>query len=351
MVSAFPAPKRRELYYPDDAFSRLDESNDAEHYAEARMVAHLDRRALATVERIIGTLTVEESPAILDLMASWDSHVPKTVQPSRLVGLGMNAVELRANERLDSFVVHDLNQEPHLPFEDGIFDVVLNTVSVAYLTRPFEVFAEVARVLAPGGLHLVVFSSRVFRPKAAKIWRQSDDTGRQILVEDFLRSVPAFGRISTFVSMGQPRPRDDKYAGLGLPSDPVWAVWAEKKGASAARAPRPAVSPEPSPLPSREVIEARKARVGQTLECPYCEEKLVRWDVEPGPFNEWPNEFFWVCFNNDCPYLIQGWAVMAAQGAPGFSYRLVYNPDRDCCMPIAIPNVKATRDYYITPRG
>jgi len=39
-------------------------------------VSHLDSLALATVEKLIETLVVEENPAILDLMAGWDSHIP-----------------------------------------------------------------------------------------------------------------------------------------------------------------------------------------------------------------------------------------------------------------------------------
>ena len=62
--------------------------------------------------------------------------------------------------------MHDLNRTPTLPFEDESFDVVLNTVSVDYLTRPFEVFAEVGGVLRPGGLFLVTFSNRAFPQKA-----------------------------------------------------------------------------------------------------------------------------------------------------------------------------------------
>ena len=42
--------------------------------------------------------------------------------------------------------------------------------SVDYLTRPREVFAEVHRVLAPGGVFLVAFSNRVFAEKAVAVW-------------------------------------------------------------------------------------------------------------------------------------------------------------------------------------
>ena len=55
-------------------------------------------------------------------------------------------------------VVHDLNADPVLPFADASFDAAVCCVSVDYLTRPVEVFAEVARTLRPGGAfrHLVL---------------------------------------------------------------------------------------------------------------------------------------------------------------------------------------------------
>jgi SAM-dependent methyltransferase len=133
-----------------DAFSRLDETDDAAFYAGERCVYHMDARARQTVERVIGTLCVEPEPAILDLMAGWHSPIPDSVQPAQLVGLGLGEKDLQRNERLDRYVLHDLNQQPRLPFEDASFDVVLNSASVDYLVRPFEVFAEVARVLEPG---------------------------------------------------------------------------------------------------------------------------------------------------------------------------------------------------------
>ena len=140
----------QQLFSLED-FTRENEENDAIFYSRPRLVSHLDAVALRTVEAIIGALVVEPGPRILDLMASWDSHLPPALEPAELVGLGLNEAELRANTALTARVIHDLNEHPELPFDDGAFDVVLNTVSVDYLTRPQEVFAEVARVLAPGG--------------------------------------------------------------------------------------------------------------------------------------------------------------------------------------------------------
>ena len=76
-----------------------------------------------------------------------------------------------------------------------------------------------------------------------------------------------------------------------------------------------------------------------------------RFEVPQSPFCEWPNDHVYVCFNNDCPYLIRGWDVMAAQGNPGFSYRLTYNPVLNRCMPAALPSAHAERTTKITPRG
>ncbi len=53
----------------EDSFSRLDETDDSIFYATDRFVQHLDSLALATVERLIGELIIEDAPVILDLMA------------------------------------------------------------------------------------------------------------------------------------------------------------------------------------------------------------------------------------------------------------------------------------------
>ena len=228
---------------PADSFSRQDEQEDGLFYARPRLLPHLDSRALATVERVIGALIVEERSHILDLMASFDSHIPESVQAAGVVGLGLNAEELERNEALTEHIVHDLNQDPTLPFEEGQFDVVLNTVSVDYLTRPIEVFREVGRVLRPGGLHLVLFSNRMFPTKVVKIWETSSEAERIWLVEDFFQAAGLFERPQVFSSQGHARPADDPYAEHGIPSDPVFAVYAERLGGAAvqpeARPPHP----------------------------------------------------------------------------------------------------------------
>ena len=252
----------------------------------------------------------------------------------------MNAQELAKNPRLTQAVVHDLNRDPRLPFGNAAFDAVLCTV---------EVFTEVARVLAPGGLFLVVFSNRMFKTKAVKSWRDASDPERKLLLEDYFCAVDTFEPSASFVSQGRVRPPNDRYAGLGIPSDPVWAVYAETHGGDPHRIRRSPVAAESDYDP--EAVARRKQAVKHTLRCPYCDAKLDRFDLPLSPFCEWPNEYMYVCFNNDCPYLVEGWQVMNEQGNPGISYRLMYNPDQDRCLPVAEASVRALGQYVVAPRG
>lgn len=334
--------------FADDSFSRLDESDDSAFYTRDRFVSHLDSLALSTVEQVIGRLIVEERPAILDLMAGWDSHIPKTLNPSEVVGLGLNVNELEQNRALTTYVLHDLNREPRLPFSDNRFDVVINTVSVDYMTQPVAVFKEVSRILKPGGLFLVIFSDRMFPQKAVRLWRESSHDERVILVDEFFKQSGGFEKPSVFVSKGKPRPADDKYAGSTPLSDPVYAVYGDKRGGPTSRKPRPVVSMGYGDLRSREEVEKKKASIKETLSCPYCDQKLSKWEVPDNPFCQtWDNEFMYICFNDLCPYFVRGWDKMYRDTLQGMSYRLMYNPEKDRCLPIPVPSHHALKDGII----
>jgi len=331
----------------DDSFSRLDESDDSIFYATDRFVHHIDSLALTTVERIIGELVIEDNPVILDLMAGWDSHIPPTIQPEKIVGLGLNRRELSKNQALTEYCIHDLNKDPILPFSDNAFDAVLNVVSVDYMTRPLETFREVGRILKPGGLFLVIFSNRMFEQKAVKIWRQSGEEERILLVEEFFNQAGIFTSPQLFVSKGKPRPKDDKYAHLGIPSDPIYAVYAEKTGGGRSKRPDLSLIWPLTDLPDPEELARRKGAVKDTLQCPHCIERLLKWQLPQNPFTEWDMEFLFVCFNDTCPFLVRGWEVMYRQGNMGLSYRFAYNPDRDQCMSVPVPNLHALKEGIV----
>ncbi len=338
------------LFGPD-AFSRSDESDDQLFYARDRLVNHLDAVALATVEQLIGQLIAVDQAVVLDLMAGWNSHLPTSLRTSKVIGLGLNPNELASNPALTEWIIHDLNQEPKLPFPDDYFDAVINTVSVDYITAPVEVFAEVGRILKPDGLFLVIFSNRMFPQKATKIWRQSNEEERILLVEDFFSQSQMFEDTNVFISKGKPRPTDDKYAHLGIPSDPIYAIYAWKASASGTHRPLPLISADIEQVPDTADIERRMAAVKETLQCPYCGERMRKWQIPQTPFTTWSHDFMYVCFNDACPYLVRGFNVMNHQGNLGKSYRLMYNPVNDHCMPVPVPSHHALKDGIIDEPG
>ncbi|MFO8058714.1 MAG: methyltransferase domain-containing protein [bacterium] len=331
------------LLQSEDAFTRQDESDDALFYEQDRFVSHLDTTALTTVEKIIGGLVTEQEPVILDLMAGWDSHLPEHLAPCHVAGLGLNRNELSQNPDLDEYIIHDLNKDASLPFKDNTFDAVLNTVSVDYLTRPVQLFKEVKRVLKPGGLFLVIFSNRFFPPKAIKVWQEASENERVDLVKEFFLQA-GFEQPELEVSMGRPRPENDKYSHLGVPSDPVYAVFAEKEGGAGAKKRKESLQAVMDKGYDIEEVEARKSQIKHTLCCPYCGEKLAKWEVPEDPFVEWPDEYLYICFNDFCPYLVEGWRAMYEQGMPGMSCRLMYVPKKDNTVAVPVQGLNDLRE-------
>ena len=199
--------------FPPGFFSRQDPSPDARFYAAPRLVTHIDAGAIAAVGALYDELGVDGR--VLDLMSSWVSHF--TAAPAELVVLGMNPRELTANAAATERTVQDLNEDPRLPFGDSSFDSAVCAVSVDYLTRPLEVFAEVARVLRPGGRLVCTFSNRCFPTKAIRGWLETDDAGHVRIVRRYFELTPGFGPPSADL-------RTAPYA----PGDPLYAVWAAK---------------------------------------------------------------------------------------------------------------------------
>ena len=216
-------------FFSKGAFVRNDEGRDPVFYEKARLVHHIDAQARTHVSELYRGI-LSSDMAVLDLMGSWQSHLPESVPLSSVIGLGLNGQEMARNRDLTGYKVHDLNEAPRLPFEDGCFDAVLCAVSVEYLSRPFEAFRDVARVLKPGGLFVNTFSNRWFPSKAIAVWSELTDFERMGLVGEYFMESGAFGNLKTYSARGWPRPEDDRYYGETPMSDPLYAVWAEKLG-------------------------------------------------------------------------------------------------------------------------
>lgn len=197
-------------------FRREDESSDVLFYREPRLVVHIDEPAIEAIGEYFGS-SLPNDGLILDLMSSWRSHLPGDFVRERLIGLGLNAVELAENPQLDDRVVQDINTVRGLPFRDNCMHAAIITVSIQYLTHPVEIFREINRVLEDRGTLHIIYSNRMFPTKATAIWRSLDEYQRAQLITAYFA-----------VSGGWEQPRVlDISPNPGM-SDPVYIVSARK---------------------------------------------------------------------------------------------------------------------------
>ena len=202
-------------------FQREDESDDSIFYTEPRLLAHIDDYAIEAARRLYAELLPRHA-ALLDLMSSYKSHMPPDLQWTRLAGLGMNETELRENDQLTDYAVANINADPRLPYGDEEFDGAVVTVSVQYMTRPVEVFRDVARVLKPEAPFIITYSNRMFPTKAVRIWRALDDRERAALISVYFREAGGFGDVTM----------EDRSIDSGGYNDPLFAVWARRSSAT-----------------------------------------------------------------------------------------------------------------------
>ncbi len=210
-----------------DAYTRADETEDIHFYKTPRLVGHIDSIASSFLEQeYVGFL--RKGDKVLDLMSSLQSHLPAGLDLD-VTGLGMNGEEMQANPALNNFVIHDLNANPILPFDDKEFQVVVCSLSIEYLTKPQEIVNDVARVLEPGGLFMVSFSNRWFPPKVTTLWTHLHEFERLGLVLDYFIENGNFTNLETVSIRNWPRPEDDPhYLEVGA-SDPVYIVSGVRK--------------------------------------------------------------------------------------------------------------------------
>ncbi|KAJ9122231.1 hypothetical protein QFC22_001650 [Naganishia vaughanmartiniae] len=225
-ASAFPAVfpfSHRDLIPHDNAPA-------SEFYAYSRLVNHIDDHAIQNLQRFYGQVLPSNVSAgksttmakVLDICSSWVSHIPYATdsQPSisprnKVVGIGMNAKELEANEILSHWIVHDLDKEPDFRqavqqahkgttyaaiqklqgstagkegvSAEGPYDAVICNVSIDYLSRPLEVMEHVGRNLKPGGWAYMAISNRCFPTKVMVVrpWLNLSTTDRLHLVASY----------------------------------------------------------------------------------------------------------------------------------------------------------------------
>ncbi|KAI5371183.1 putative S-adenosyl-L-methionine-dependent methyltransferase [Septoria linicola] len=257
-------PRHRTWPYTDADFRRQDPSNDSNFYSAPRFVTHIDDMAIASLREYYGTvLPTAKGSRILDFCSSWISHYPRTIEDKveagdvTVVGLGMNARELDANDVLKKggWGVVDLNVKPSIrdalseagiATENLLFDASTNVVSTDYLTQPVAVLKSLLEVTKPGGTVHLAISNRCFPTKAIARWLRVSEGERVQMVGDFLWFAGWRGIEIVEVSDGTVKQEGNGQGGgegedglrgfmrmMGMGSgrrDPLWVVRGVKEG-------------------------------------------------------------------------------------------------------------------------
>ena len=163
--------------------------------AAPHQAAQLDEAAVAALRDLYSDLGIDGR--VLDVGSSSADHFD--VPPDELVAFG-----------------GDLDER--LPFGDDAFEDVLCSGAVGALTRPRETFAEIARVLRPGGRLVCTFASTLHVAGEVRGWVATDDAGRVRIVRAYFALASAFGPAES-----------DLRTSLTGSGDRLWAVWAAKR--------------------------------------------------------------------------------------------------------------------------
>jgi SAM-dependent methyltransferase len=165
---------------------KRDDSDDGRFYDSPRYVTHADDAFCQRLTTLYDGI-IAPGDRVFDAMGSWVSHFPET-NLGHVVGHGLNADELDANDRYDEWFVQNFNENQSLPLDDDVFDVICCALSVQYLQYPEAIFSEFGRVLDDKGTVVVSFTNRMFPTKAIRAWRMASMDGRADLVTSYLRA-------------------------------------------------------------------------------------------------------------------------------------------------------------------
>jgi SAM-dependent methyltransferase len=215
-------------FFCGNPFSRLDPGNDSVFFKQPDLQPFWDRNALQQVSQLYQAL-IPTGAKVLDLMAGVHSPLQEAeVDVDSVTCAGLNETELEHNPVCTQHRVLDVNAIDALPFDDALFDVVLIHAAIEYVINPDMLFAEIQRILKPGGRVIISFSNRSVAEKTIQLWSGAHEFERPGIVLAYLRTTGGFGKFNSFSMRGLVRPEGDRLAHKLLLSDPVYAIWADK---------------------------------------------------------------------------------------------------------------------------
>jgi len=85
------------------------------------------------------------------------------------------------------------------------------------------------------------------------------------------------------------------------------------------------------------------------IQCRHCDQPMVHW-ANPQS-STWAGEFQYVCFNDECPYFVCGWAWMLSQFNVTASYRYRLDPVTLEAGPLPVWSKGALKGGIVSEKG
>ncbi|GAN52711.1 class I SAM-dependent methyltransferase [Tanticharoenia sakaeratensis] len=189
--------------FHEKAFTRANDEPDTIFFASRQPDTLMDLGARTAVSALYRTV-LPEGGVLLDLMTGGFSHLPDGVAFAGVIGVGVGRAALDANPVLTERVLHDLNANPVLPFEDDSIDAAMLCDGLAYLTDPVAVLTDVCRVLKPGAPLAITFSDNYHAAKAVALWQALEAPDR-VRLAGILLTRAGFAELDT----GEVTPPED----------------------------------------------------------------------------------------------------------------------------------------------
>ncbi len=146
-----PSPDKRTLAISDDIAARIG----ARRYG---LLMQWIRDVNGAYDAALSEYITSESIVLAAGCSRGDPDLPAIGRAKQAVGCDADIAGLRANVLVRDRVANSLES---LPFENGVFDVVVCKFVVEHVAAPLRVFREFWRVLRPGGVIAVLTPNRL----------------------------------------------------------------------------------------------------------------------------------------------------------------------------------------------
>lgn len=130
---------------------------------QVQEAAHYDS-VTAYFRRIFNDLGIAQNARLLDFGCGYGLHL-RSYLAAGFDAYGCDITPYREDER-----IRMIETPYRIPYEDGLFDVVVSTSVLEHAQNTEEVFREIRRVLKPGGLAVHLFPTRWYFPREPHIY-------------------------------------------------------------------------------------------------------------------------------------------------------------------------------------